>query len=401
MAIKNKNDDSELERGSFDLNGNKKANKKKNPIILIFALLLIFSAIGGGIWFFILKDDKPALVEEPIKRDAALDRTLRQDSTVDDLKNVHIQAEREKAEQERKRREQEAANARKRQQEEEAKRRAEADLERKKQEARQMTGQAQSQGQNGGREGEVTPEQRKMSGDIVVQLPRKNSRSGDAGTAGNNASSGGKSDSLKGTNYADGSVSHKNAAARKFLLSRGTTLRCALYTEIVTDYPGPVLCRLTKDLYSSDGSIKLAEAGSLLSGERSVSLEPGKARIFTQWRELETPNGIRAQIDSLGTGPLGATGTEAWIDNHYMQRFGGAILLSLFDDTLATLENLASNDSKSDVTYDNSSDNASEMASIALEQSINIAPTGHVLAGTVINVLVVRDIDFSSIYTTR
>lgn len=398
MANK-KNNDSELERGSFDLSGNKKSNKKKNPLVLVFALLLIFSAIGGGVWFFILKDDKPAIVDEP-KRDAALDRTLRQDSTVDDLKTIHIQAEREKAEQERKRREQEAAKEKKRLQEEEAKRRAEADLERKKLEARQMTGQQAQGGQNSGREGEVTPEQRKMSGDIVVQLPRKSSRSGEQGTGGNDAGSGGKSDSLKGTNYADGSVSHKNADARKFLLSRGTTLRCALYTEIVTDYPGPVLCRLTKDLYSSDGSVKLAEAGSLLSGERSVSLEPGKARIFTQWRELETPNGVRAQIDSLGTGPLGATGSEAWIDNHYAQRFGGAILLSLFDDTLATLENLASNDSKSDVTYDNSSDNASEMASIALEQSINIAPTGHILAGTVINVLVVRDIDFSTIYTT-
>lgn len=390
--------DADLDRGSFDLNGTK-SKKKRNPLLFIFGVVLILASIGIGGWL-LLKDDSSTVVTEP-QRDVALDRTKLTDSSVEDLKAGHIQQEREKAEQERKQKQREVDEARKKAAAEEEKRKAAAELERKKKEAQMMTGQAdKDQGGNGK---QLTPEQRKMAGDIVVQIPK---RKGDNNSSGSNDSNNsgslndGPSDSLRGTTYADGRVTLKNAAARKYLLTHGTTLRCALYTEIVTDYAGPVLCRLTKDLYSSDGSIKLAEAGSLLTGERSVALEPGKARIFTQWRELETANGVRAQLNSLGTGPLGATGSEAWIDNHYSQRFGGAIILSLFDDAMASLANMASN-KKSDVTYDNSTSNASDMASIALEQSINIAPTGHIVAGTIINVLVVRDVDFSSIYTVR
>ncbi|MDI5545511.1 conjugal transfer protein TrbI, partial [Salmonella enterica subsp. enterica serovar Cerro] len=45
--------------------------------------------------------------------------------------------------------------------------------------------------------------------------------------------------------------------------------------------------------------------------------------------------------------------------------------------------------------------NAEDMASKALENSINIPPTGYVLPGTVITVIVAQDIDFSSVYKTR
>ena len=41
------------------------------------------------------------------------------------------------------------------------------------------------------------------------------------------------------------------------------------------------------------------------------------------------------------------------------------------------------------------------MASKVLDANINIAPTGYVKPGTVINVIVAQDIDFSSVYTTR
>ncbi|HGS4165026.1 TPA: TrbI/VirB10 family protein, partial [Klebsiella pneumoniae] len=42
-----------------------------------------------------------------------------------------------------------------------------------------------------------------------------------------------------------------------------------------------------------------------------------------------------------------------------------------------------------------------DMASKALENSINIPPTAYVKPGTVINVIVNQDIDFSSVFTTR
>lgn len=192
------------------------------------------------------------------------------------------------------------------------------------------------------------------------------------------------------------------APSRKYLLAHNTYTRCALYTEIVTDQPGLVDCRLTGPLYSADGSTVLADAGDRLTGEQNVEVKPGQVRVFTSWTELETQSGVRARLDSLGAGPMGASGTEAWIDNHYRERFGGAIMLSFIQDALQAVANTTQkSSSNSGYTVNNSEQNVENMAEKALENSINIAPTGHILPGTVMTVIVARDIDFSSVFENR
>ncbi|MDI5303944.1 hypothetical protein MJN76_33140, partial [Salmonella enterica subsp. enterica serovar Anatum] len=42
----------------------------------------------------------------------------------------------------------------------------------------------------------------------------------------------------------------------------------------------------------------------------------------------EHRDGIRASLSGLGTDPMGSSGTEAYIDNHYGKKFGGAVMLS-------------------------------------------------------------------------
>ncbi|MCT7947693.1 type IV secretion system protein VirB10 [Shewanella sp. SP1W3] len=198
------------------------------------------------------------------------------------------------------------------------------------------------------------------------------------------------------SSFADGSVALRKAGALDFLLIHGTAIPCALYTQIISDYEGFVTCRVTQDIYSANGAALLVERGSMVSGTQKVAMELGKARIFTNWADIETPKGVSIRIDSLGTGALGASGHEAWVDNHFAERFGGAILLSFVDDALGALSASASKDSE--VQFDNSTKNASDMASKALEASINIAPTGYSYIGQRINILIARDIDMSSVY---
>lgn len=50
------------------------------------------------------------------------------------------------------------------------------------------------------------------------------------------------------------------------------------------------------------------------------------------------------------------------------------------------------------ISYENTSDAAQEMATEALKNSINIPPTGYVNQGTEIMVFVARDVDFSGVY---
>ncbi|MBW3779572.1 hypothetical protein GL272_22130 [Aeromonas veronii] len=205
-------------------------------------------------------------------------------------------------------------------------------------------------------------------------------------------------DKLAGTEFAPARA--YLVPPRKYLLRHNTYARCVLYTEIVTDHPGLIDCRLTNPLYSADGTVVLAEAGDILTGEQRVEVRPGQSRVFTSWTELETSSGARARLNSLGAGPLGASGTDAWIDNHYAKRFGGAVMLSFIQDAFQTMSNVTAKNN-STYSFDNSSSNAEDMAGKALENSINIPPTAFIPPGTVLTVIVARDIDFSSVFTTR
>ncbi|WP_024669186.1 TrbI/VirB10 family protein, partial [Pseudomonas tremae] len=196
----------------------------------------------------------------------------------------------------------------------------------------------------------LTPRQRKLGVELFVsskdamgtgaadtqpQQPTSNQPSGmpslmDGIQGGSSGDLGGESSTRKRSSLSNlGGTTFAPAKAylapnRKYLVSHNTYTRCALYNEIISTHPGLVDCRLTDPLYSADGSTVIAEAGDKLTGEQTVQVGPGETSVFTTWTELETRSGARAKLDSLGAGPMGASGTEAWIDRHYMQRFGGA-----------------------------------------------------------------------------
>ncbi|OCH65480.1 hypothetical protein A6E00_13505 [Vibrio diabolicus] len=237
-----------------------------------------------------------------------------------------------------------------------------------------------------------TPHERRLMSGIMVQ-------SGDA-TSTQSAPSAPPShdNSYDAPTFAKASATKRASGELDFLLKHGSIIPCALYSQIISDYQGIVMCRVTQDVYSANGKALLVERGSLLTGSQNVELEPGKTRVFTTWADIETPNGISVRIDSLGAGRLGASGNEAWIDNHFKQRFGGAILLSFLDDAFGALANKAASSSNGDITFDSSTENASNMAEKALESTINIAPTGYTQIGQRINIIVARDIDMSSVY---
>lgn len=249
----------------------------------------------------------------------------------------------------------------------------------------QPTPQAQ-QGQ-GRNQKVITPEMRKMDSTMMIPI----------GSSSATSSTVTETDtSYNVPAFENGFASNRGKGGLDFLLPHGSSIPCALYTQIISDYEGFVMCRVIQDVYSANGAVLLIERGSLVSGRQKVALEQGKSRLFTNWSDVETPNGISVQINSLGAGRLGASGSEAWIDNHFMQRFGGAILLSFIDDALAALADQASSDTG--ITYDNSTKNGNDMASKALESSINIKPTGYSKIGQRINIIVARDIDFSTVY---
>lgn len=250
-----------------------------------------------------------------------------------------------------------------------------------------------------------TPAQRRLMGSVMVDDNRisQSQPSGQKTAAATSATSDSTNvsdngDFLQGAEFANGTVSRiKN---RSFLLSAGTTFSCVLKTKIVTTYPGVTLCQLTKDVISDDGKNVLIRAGALLQGEQTRAITQGMARVFVNWTIVKDKNN-RVRIDSLGTDSLGASGLPAWVDTHFWKRFGGALMLSLIEDSIAAGTSRMSRTNNSEFTMNNTTGTSSELAKTTLDNSINIPPTGYVNQGEMLTVIVPRNIDFSSVYGVR
>lgn len=406
-------------RGSFDLRHQRHNPRPLKLYLGIAGLVVFFIAALGFIWFKAfggISQSSSKVDESTVVADATLSAPTSQDDSMKQLR-----AEKLRKLEEQQRREAEKAEAA------------------KKQEAPKPVPPPMNAGPVHVRPGvkdtppQQTAEQRKLGGGVMLQAsvndvsaypgaatgttsgashterrPDPVSRPGSGrgpvespakGLAGNaGASSRGNLNDLSGVDFTPDKASL--APPKKYLLAHGTYARCALYTEIVTEHPGIIDCRLTEPLYSADGSTVIAEQGDRLTGVQKVQMTAGQARVFTSWTELDTASGVRAKLASLGAGPMGASGTEAWIDNHYMKRYGGALMLSIFQDALAAASNSAQ-DNDSGYTVHNTEQNVESMAEKALDSTINIPPTAYILPGTVITVIVARDIDFSSVFETR
>lgn len=250
-----------------------------------------------------------------------------------------------------------------------------------------------------------TPAQRRLSGNVLVSFEGPNfasdksdGRVGNASLGSNGSTSppkDGFDEKLKPSNLADGRASQRPDL--RYLMRRGTNIPCGQITKIITTHPGMVSCQIAKDVYSSNGEVLLIERGSQAFGEERTAMMQGQASIPVLWTSIDTPTGVKIDINSLGTDSLGASGHPAWVDNHIGERFGGAVMLSLIGDFGQALSN-KSNSSSTDIKFSNTSNAGQDIATKTLDNTINIPPTAYSLQGSAINIFVARDMDFRTVY---
>ncbi|HBN8448264.1 TPA: type IV secretion system protein VirB10 [Pseudomonas aeruginosa] len=187
---------------------------------------------------------------------------------------------------------------------------------------------------------------------------------------------------------------------RNFLLAKGAFIDCALQTKLDSTVPGMTACVVTRNIYSDNGKVLLIERGSTVSGEYQANMRQGMARIYVLWSRIKTPNGVIINLDSPGTDPLGGAGLPGYVDNHFWQRFGGALMLSLVDDVARGLTNSIgnNNNSQQNFNFNSTGDTTQNMAAEALRNTINIPPTLYKNQGEQVGIYVARDLDFSSVY---
>ncbi|MFJ5407911.1 VirB10/TraB/TrbI family type IV secretion system protein [Pectobacterium punjabense] len=180
---------------------------------------------------------------------------------------------------------------------------------------------------------------------------------------------------------------------------------CSMMRRFVSDVGGRISCLIGEDVYSANHYVKLLPAGTVARGiYRTGALQHGRSRMFVIWTELRTPEPGSLQIPLIDTeaiGPLGEAGISGWIDTHFWERFGNALMLSTVQDVAAAASDSAPGKDRNTDYTENTRAAASEMAKTALENSINIPPTMYLNQGDVIGIMTGTDIDFSSVYQLR
>jgi type IV secretion system protein VirB10 len=185
---------------------------------------------------------------------------------------------------------------------------------------------------------------------------------------------------------------------RNFIVAMGTSIPCVLETALSSDQPGFTSCVVSRDVLSDNGRVVLMEKGTQIVGEYRGGLKRGQTRLFVLWSRAKTPTGVIVTLASPATDAIGRAGFDGHVDTHWWERFGSALLMSIVGDA-TTLAGQQLQDS--DVQLQGTTSTGKDAAAIAVEQSINIAPTLIKHQGSPVSIFVARDLDFSGIYALR
>jgi type IV secretion system protein VirB10 len=192
---------------------------------------------------------------------------------------------------------------------------------------------------------------------------------------------------------------------RRFLLPKGAFVDCTLETAVDSTYEGMTTCIGASDIYGADGKVVLLERGTKYVGEQRGQLRQGQGRVFVLWNEARTPTGVVVQLASPGTDELGRNGLPGFVDTHFWQRFGAAILISVIDGTMqaiaASQRNNGGTNSGGGGAVVLSPPGSRDAITEVLRNTVAIPPTVIKNQGERIQILVARDVDFRPVYALR
>jgi type IV secretion system protein VirB10 len=196
------------------------------------------------------------------------------------------------------------------------------------------------------------------------------------------------------------------------LIPQGAMIRATLETAVQSDLPGMVRAITTEDVYSFDGRRILLPKATMLTGEYRAILTRGQTRVFMVWTRALRSDGVSLSLGSYGTDALGRSGVTGEVDEHYAERFGAAIVLSIVGGASSFLTGLGQATQSTTTTSgvqtaaqqaqsqsaQTVSQTFADMANSTLKEQMTIPPTINIDQGTPIIVFVRRDLDFSSLY---
>jgi type IV secretion system protein VirB10 len=170
-----------------------------------------------------------------------------------------------------------------------------------------------------------------------------------------------------------------------YTVSQGTLIPAVLETAINSDLPGYVRAVVSDDVKSFDGSRVLVPRSSRLIGQYKSGVAGGQTRAYVLWTRLLRPDGVSVALASPAVDEYGQTGLTGSVDDHFMKRFGSALLLSV----VGTASAFTTGGTSLVLSGGESA------ASVAARRDGQIPPTIKVRQGQPIRVFTAKDLDFS------
>lgn len=187
----------------------------------------------------------------------------------------------------------------------------------------------------------------------------------------------------------------------RFRILKATVIQGVTESAIDSDLPGIIRGHVTEDVYGEQGDFPLIRNGDKLVGEyRSGDIRAGQTRLFVVWTRLTLQDGTTVNLDSGGSDPLGRAGMTGNVNQHFMARYGSAMLMSMIGAGAATVGVNPNDEYNSATIYRQGvATSFAQTARGELQQTAGIQNTIQPPQGTPITILVNRDISFEDVLT--
>jgi type IV secretion system protein VirB10 len=185
-----------------------------------------------------------------------------------------------------------------------------------------------------------------------------------------------------------------------YIIPAGTIFDCTSETAINSQLPGFFTCVLPAPVYGTTGRIVLLDKGTQIFGEIKSALEQGQNRVFVLAARARTPQNIVVNLNSPFADALGRSGISGNVNNHWLERFGPSLLLSLVNYGPGLAATALSGNGSS-YNFIGPLSPQQQMANSALERQMSIPPTLEVPQGKLVSIIVARDLNFASVYGIR
>lgn len=196
-------------------------------------------------------------------------------------------------------------------------------------------------------------------------------------------------------------TSLQKATGPMYRLFQGQVIETVLVNRLDSSFSGPVVCQVTTDVFSKDGTNLLVPQGSRVLGTVSRVETFGQQRLAVAFERLIMPDGYSVDLKTqLGpqSGPLpglsqvGETGLLDQVNRHYGQLFGVSLAMGAIGGLSQAGTAYGPGASSMDAYRQGVAGSLSQTSLNILDRYLNVMPTFRVREGHRVKVFLTGDL---------